>query len=402
MTPRPIERSIPAPDLMAWFGITSLCLLLVFRLLVGSVALAQETPPTPTWLKVAEGALDVLTEGPAESNLKAFNAAAFNSWTKHADTLNRYDKLLFKLDLKYDLVEKVYGVKAFAEKLSLVLDLKTIGDDLQAGNYLAATQTAVGLALKYAAAWAGADLAGIAAGLLCGTLGPIGLAICFIAATAAVNYGVDVALGALGDAFGRFAYCRLRPQDRDCGAAFAGPPHPQITPPDIGLLGGPIRPRPNGAAGPPAQSPGGGKGRVSAGSTNINVIARDLTASASGGGKAINQVAAVDGGSANVAVDGVTTLSDGVDARTAIAPGGGNVVVQGHILTENGDTTIGGGGQVSRNGRPCIDIYRQTCIVSIYWRKHYSDPCAPGWWIYLQRCELPADLDHKLVGMGHY
>jgi hypothetical protein len=171
----------------------------------------------------------------------------------------------------------------------------------------------------------------------------------------------------------------------------------------------------------------GGGSRASVGATSIHASARNVTTTANRG-NAETSIGVRESGSGRADItataDGVITEAIGGDATTKIgvrSSGGGSTTVSaGETITrsvvgsatteiggetgvvrtgitynEGGSISIGSGG-IKRNGMKCLEIFRQTCIIQIYYRRH-SDPCAPGYWMDFRRCLLPADLKHRIV-----
>lgn len=129
------------------------------------------------------------------------------------------------------------------------------------------------------------------------------------------------------------------------------------------------------------------------GSARIDVRAGEVVTDATGGDATTNIGAKSGSGTSRVVTGTTITRARGGKATTNIGNGNG-VVSSGFTYNEGGTLTIGASG-ISRNGRKCIEIFRQTCIVHIYIRRK-SDPCAPGYWISFRRCLLPSDLIHKI------
>lgn len=129
------------------------------------------------------------------------------------------------------------------------------------------------------------------------------------------------------------------------------------------------------------------------GSARIDVRAGNVVTDATGGNATTNIGARSGNGTSQVVTGTTITRSTGGSATTNIGNGNG-VVSTDFTYNEGGTLTIGASG-ISRNGRTCIEIFRQTCIVHIYFRRK-SDPCAPGYWMSFRKCLLPSDLSHKI------
>lgn len=372
-----------------------LCLLLSFTLTVvpAASASARVDPSDPVADSLELGAeLEGMMEGVAggwERLLKAYE-----SWGDHGSNL----------DAIKTAVKDAGEAKALADGLGKTLSGGKIAWHIANGEWKEAAKTALaevidmaGTGVVYAAAvWVG----GLCSGVLL-------TAVCFTAVLAAGTHlkskAAEMLAGGIVD--GSVAlYCRFRPSTNSCdmvpamGPVFAqGPPlrpiPPDISPPDkpdvspaLALAGGggvkPERPDLDGRA-------GGGGGR-----TQIDVSTGDIRTSAVGGGSAITDIATLEkGGKAVVRTGDVRTTSTGTDASTTIG-GGSGTVVTGDIINRGGDLEIGAGG-TTRDGKKCVEIYRQTCIIHYYFRRK-NDPCLPGYWIDGRKCRLPADTRHKI------
>jgi hypothetical protein len=149
----------------------------------------------------------------------------------------------------------------------------------------------------------------------------------------------------------------------------------------------PIAPRP--VAKPASRA----RGAVSAAPTRIEAHARNVVTIAEGG-DAVTEIGSGTGGrSATVVAEDVVTRSRGRDTETSIGGGSGFVSAE-MIINEGGTLSIGAEG-TRRNGKTCVEIYRNTCIIHFYFRRK-KDPCLPGYWIDGRKCRLPSDRQHRI------
>lgn len=327
------------------------------------------------------------------------------------------------------------------EKVSNALDLVEIGldalpgairawDAASSGDWREATLQAAGVVemigkglLKDAVGTMAVNYATMASYAACAAFA-LGAPACIgliVLARVGAGYASDAVIDAILEPFER-PFCRSRRTGN--GACEPSPilgPRGAAGPGGSGgvLAGAGMGAGPGGpSTGPASSAPGGGRyagqgpppapgftggGGVKLGSTTTTVTAKNLTAGASGSGSsAVNNIGSISGGGgggANVSAQSITTVAKGgQSATTNIGSGGGDTVVTGDTYNEGGDLTIGSG-RTSRDGRTCIDVYRNTCIVRIYYRKHYSDPCAPGYWRVLNACKLPSDDKHSIPGL---
>lgn len=281
------------------------------------------------------------------------------------------------------------------------------------GEWLEAAKTAVVEAADWGSdlllkARYGAMVAEMCAGLM------IGAGVCFVGVMIVAGLAKSKLLEAAGDkvlAWGRRRYaCHVRPDTQRCDMA----PEDVGAAQTAGLDAAPSTPGPGDrvASAPPpngktsrssasGQPPAGAasQGRSASASNGgaIDVSARDIVTTATGAATAQTDIGARGGGGGrlSVSVGDVVTSAAGRDAKTIIGEGAGTVSVGGTVYNQGGSLVIGAN-KTTRDGRTCLEFFLRTCIVQIYYRKHYSEPCAPGFWMDLRRCLLPADTLHSV------
>jgi hypothetical protein len=147
---------------------------------------------------------------------------------------------------------------------------------------------------------------------------------------------------------------------------------------------------------PPQAKPPRATTRVgvsSGGSTRIDAHARNVTTIADEGVAVTSIGGGRKGGSTSVYAEDIVTIGRRQGAQTDIGTGSG-VVSATDIYNGGGTLSIGAKG-TKRDGKTCVEIYRNTCIVHFYYRRK-NDPCAPGYWIDGRKCRLPSDRKHRI------
>jgi hypothetical protein len=134
-------------------------------------------------------------------------------------------------------------------------------------------------------------------------------------------------------------------------------------------------------------------GVSSGGSTRVDAHARNVMTIAKDGVAVTNIGSGRTGSSTSVFAEDVVTIGRGQSARTDIGTGSGFVDARA-VYNEGGTLSIGAEG-TKRDGKTCVEIYRNTCIVHFYYRRK-NDPCAPGYWIDGRKCRLPSDRKHRI------
>ncbi|MBP5857149.1 hypothetical protein KAJ83_09015 [Marivibrio halodurans] len=158
------------------------------------------------------------------------------------------------------------------------------------------------------------------------------------------------------------------------------------------------------------------------GSSATVTLQGDVTARASGRGRAENAVGVAQDGRINVTVDGdvtaigrsgaatndigvgssgtthvggdiTTTADSGRNSMTSIGANG-SAFVNGDVINEKGRVSVGGAGacEKSRDGRCCLDIYRNRCVTKIMPKSKYG--CPPRFIHAKGRCYFIPDYDH--------
>lgn len=134
-------------------------------------------------------------------------------------------------------------------------------------------------------------------------------------------------------------------------------------------------------------------GVSSGGSTRIDAHARNVTTIADDGVAVTNIGGGRKGASTSVYAEDIVTIGRRQGAQTDIGTGSGFVSAK-DIYNGGGTLSIGAEG-TKRDGKTCVEIYRNTCIVHFYYRRK-NDPCAPGYWIDGRKCRLPSDRKHRI------
>ncbi|HEX8261408.1 MAG TPA: hypothetical protein VF547_00885 [Allosphingosinicella sp.] len=146
----------------------------------------------------------------------------------------------------------------------------------------------------------------------------------------------------------------------------------------------------------PAAKPARAATRVgvsSGGSTRVDAHARNVMTVADDGVAVTNIGVGRPGASTSVYAEDIVTVGRGQSAETDIGTGSGFVSAT-DIYNGGGRLSIGAEG-TKRDGKTCVEIYRNTCIVHFYYRRK-NDPCAPGYWIDGRKCRLPSDRKHRI------
>jgi hypothetical protein len=136
-------------------------------------------------------------------------------------------------------------------------------------------------------------------------------------------------------------------------------------------------------------------GVASGGATRVDAHARNVMTVADDGVAVTNIGTGRTGASTSVYAEDIVTMGRGQSAQTDIGTGSGFVSAT-DIYNGGGRLSIGAEG-TKRDGKTCVEIYRNTCIVHFYYRRK-NDPCAPGYWIDGRKCRLPSDRKHRIGG----
>lgn len=333
-------------------------------------------------------------------------------WDAAADVFVDHQKTIGDLTEAIEFAEHAEGWKTIFNWAGHALNGIEFAWHAVQGEWLEATKTAAGAIADYASGLLMQAAIGEFAVVVCGVLivGTVGLAtpVCIAAVVVAAHvirsYAVTEATKGLVGWAGQHLTCRYRPRTNRCDLVPGDPPGGLVwrptAPEDVWEADGPpldaLTAQRSGQGaeagiGGRIPRPGGGMG-----SSRITASAEDVTTIATGGATAVTEIGVGNGGGGRLVVEAqdVVTTATGRDARTTIGSGSGVVSVQGGVINQGGTLEIGASG-TSRDGKTCIEIYRQTCIVHYYFRRKH-DPCLPGYWIDGRKCRLPADTRHKI------
>ncbi|KSB88665.1 hypothetical protein AS593_19710 [Caulobacter vibrioides] len=373
-------------------------------------ALAQPLvePPPFNELEYADQGLGAIGATGGMLGAEKFNKAVVKSWFDHRDQISRMDRLMASASQAAPSTPAVgKALSAASSFLSAGLSMAKSIWHMVLGQYDRSLEEALGGVGQLVASIAAEGLILGAAAFLCASLGPVSLAICYGVVVVVGTYAAGEGGKWAGKWVGRKLYCRLA-QSGACDAVpIAG--EPVTAPPD----------RPD-AAGPSGQVRADGAGRGAStrsasasaatssakanaisprtsvsvsGSSSVTVRTDDVTTVATGGGRATTAIGSIRGGqSSTVVTNDVTTVASGRSASTDV--GGSGTTKTGSVINQGGSLVIGSG-SVQRDGRTCVDVYLNTCIVFQYRRKP-DHGCPVGYWMSGRWCKLPADTDHKI------